>query len=388
MKLPAEIINQIFEWNSSREDSIGSEDIGEYENSSKGYLINKYFTQQFFQNELNDIDFRFFYSYKNKGILQHSEMIKTLNCLHWEHKLQKLQKLPICFSNCSVLKCYLTNVILSNQTAVTTLFPNLKTLICEISELVSKNLSFIKNWTSLSNVHLNLYASIIADPYDMVIETVTSLELNRLDRNQMFVNQLSKCFPNCSKLEINNYITTYVLDLSTFDKLEDITLDGIKRIIFPKRLKKLRLSIIENTRVVFPDSISDYCEIIMKNRSNEQLVDILPIIKKALKYAILYRDSYYSNDNDDYESNPGCDEYDVVISNFVYPIWPRNKYKQIGNEFVFTTSSPYDFEDLDAFACHGESITSSIRELYMENCSKRDSYSSAEQHLVTAYYYD
>ena len=95
--LPAEIINQIFKWNYLSEYSI--ENYTKNKNNCKGYLINKYFTQQFFQNMLKDIDTHVILDNKDKGILQHSKMIKTLNCLYWEHELYEFLSLPMCFSN-------------------------------------------------------------------------------------------------------------------------------------------------------------------------------------------------------------------------------------------------------------------------------------------------
>ena len=248
---------------------------------------------------------------------------------------------------------------LLNYAATKAQLINLRTLMCIIlGNIDLEKLQFIKYWTSLSTIHLKIVARPNIDPFDTIIETVTSLEINGFSGNcQLFVIQLSKCFPNCSQLIIDFcYITIDDLDLSTFDKLEDITIAGMETIIFPKRVKKLRLSISKNTRVVFPDSISDYCEIILEDRENEQLVDMLPIIKKALKYAIFYEKSLF-----DFSDN-----YDVVISNFGYPIWPKNNYKQIGNEFVFSSICNED-ENLDYLACHGKAITSSTRKLIHDN---------------------
>ena len=351
MKLPTEIMNQIFQWSST------SETFHKDENSSRGYLINKYFTQQFFQNELKDINFNT-NKRENKGILQHSEMVKTLNCDYYEHEFYEILSLPICFSNCSVLKCELTSKLFSNH--IVALFPNVQTLVCTLPADF-EILQFIKYWTSLSTVHLIIEAGPIIDPFNTIIETVTSLEIFGFSRIcQSFINQLFKCFPNCSQLKINHFNTVDDLDLSTFDKLDDITIVGMETIILPKRLKKLRLSLYENSKAVFPDSITDYCEIIMDNRTNEQLVDMLPIIRKALKYAIFYEKSLF-----DYSDN-----YDVVISNFVYPIWPSNKYKQIGNEYICCSMCDYK-EDFDAFGCHGEAVASFIRELTHDNRLRR-----------------
>ena len=93
---------------------------------------------------------------------------------------------------------------------------------------------------------------------------------------------------------------------------------------------------------------------------------MLPVLKKTIKYGIFYYQ--YRCDIGDY--------YDVVISNFVYPNWPRIlRCKQVDNEFVFC--SIYDVDkNLNFLEYHSEAIRSAIREMVMENheCSEEDSY--------------
>ena len=99
MKLPVEIMNQIFEY------IYTGWPYDEYKKYSRGYLINKYFTQQFFRNSLKDTDIKHIYKNKDKGILQHLDMVNVFNCFYWEDGLQTSLSLPVCFTNCSVLKC-------------------------------------------------------------------------------------------------------------------------------------------------------------------------------------------------------------------------------------------------------------------------------------------
>ena len=254
MELPRELIDHIFNFNHKYSSFESSRIYG------KGYLINKHFTEQFFQNELRDCQDTFVYNYFDKGIKHHLGKILRLT-------INDSHNLFCCFPNCVYLKVQDSLRVYEDPLTISN-FPRV-----QILEYLSNNYNgfwlsnFITNWKTLKTIKLTIMIKESLD-FNDIIESVQELTVFFRESEpipQLMVDKWLGCFPNCTKLSLTlgeHTERNNQLDLSLFDKLEDVYVKCSNyNLILPKQLKKLCLSIGEYTSIVYPDCVTDYCDL-------------------------------------------------------------------------------------------------------------------------------